>query len=109
MTHPLLGCGVGMFPYQSGVLLLGYDAHSTLMTVAAETGLCGLLLMAWMVAAVLVPLFRRRHQPAAYGLWLGLIGLCVSGLTMSLHLESFAWFWFGCALGILHRDRESRR
>jgi hypothetical protein len=64
--HPLAGVGVGGFKhaYASVAHLRGKEpkaaaSHTTPVTVAAETGLVGLLLFAWLVVAALVTTFRR--------------------------------------------------
>ena len=64
--HPVLGVGVGGFrrAYSDLAHLKGKEpkaaaSHTTPVTVAAETGVPGLLLFAWLVAAALFIAFRR--------------------------------------------------
>jgi O-antigen ligase len=64
--HPVVGVGVGGFRHAYAELahLPGKEpraaaSHTTPITVAAETGLPGLLLLAWLVVASLAVAFRR--------------------------------------------------
>jgi O-antigen ligase len=64
--HPVVGVGVGGFRHAYAELahLPGKEpraaaSHTTPITVAAETGLPGLLLLAWLVVAALAVAFRR--------------------------------------------------
>jgi O-antigen ligase len=64
--HPVLGVGVGGFrrAYADLAHLHGKEpkaaaSHTTPVTVAAETGLPGLVLFAWLVAVALYAAFRR--------------------------------------------------
>jgi len=64
--HPLIGVGVGGFrrAYSDLAHLRGKEpkaaaSHTTPVTVAAELGLPGLLLFAWLVAVALYTAFRR--------------------------------------------------
>src|SRR5439155_821021 len=66
--HPVAGVGVGGFrrAYAEVAHLRGKEpkaaaSHTTPVTVAAETGLPGLLLFAWLVAAALRVAFRRHR------------------------------------------------
>jgi hypothetical protein len=79
--HPAAGVGVGGFrrAYADLAHLRGKEpkaaaSHTTPVTVAAETGLPGLLLFAWLVAAALRVAFRRlgRDVDGAARLALGL-------------------------------------
>jgi hypothetical protein len=64
--HPVIGVGVGGFrrAYAEVAHLKGKEpkaaaSHTTPITVAAESGLPGLLLFAWLVGATLLAAFRR--------------------------------------------------
>jgi O-antigen ligase len=66
LHHPLDGVGVGGFKhaYAERVHLKGREpkkaaSHNTVVTVAAETGLPGLVLLVWLVAAALFVTVRR--------------------------------------------------
>jgi hypothetical protein len=66
LHHPVLGVGVGGFrrAYADLAHLRGKEpkaaaSHTTPITVAAETGVPGLLLLAWLVLAGLLLAFRR--------------------------------------------------
>jgi len=66
LHHPILGVGVGGFrrAYAEVAHLKGKEpkaaaSHTTPITVAAETGVPGLVLLLWLVATALVLAFRR--------------------------------------------------
>ena len=66
LHHPLIGVGVGGFKraYADLAHLRGKDpkaaaSHTTPITVAAETGLPGLVLLLWLAGAALLVAFRR--------------------------------------------------
>jgi O-antigen ligase len=68
-AHPVRGVGVGGFKraYADRVHLKGKDpkkaaSHDTPVTVAAETGLPGLALFAWLLVAVFRQAFRRAGR-----------------------------------------------
>jgi O-antigen ligase len=68
-AHPVRGVGVGGFKraYADRVHLKGKDpkkaaSHDTPVTVAAETGLPGLALFAWLLVAVFRQAFRRSGR-----------------------------------------------
>jgi O-antigen ligase len=69
LHHPVLGVGVGGFKraYADLAHLKGKDpkaaaSHTTPITVAAETGLPGLLVFLWLVATALLLAFRRLQR-----------------------------------------------
>jgi len=72
VAHPGTGVGVGGFKraYARRVHLKGKEpktaaSHDTPVTVAAETGVIGLVLFVWLIAAVLVDGFRRVDRSFA--------------------------------------------
>ncbi len=72
--HPVFGVGTGGFKhaYAERTGLRGADpkkaaSHSTPVTVAAETGIPGLALLAWLGFASLVAAYRARGRSAAGG------------------------------------------
>jgi O-antigen ligase len=80
--HPVVGVGVGGFKHAYAELthLKGQEpnaaaSHTTPVTVAAETGLPGLLLYVWLLVAALGLAFRRfaRDLPGLAALTFGLI------------------------------------
>ena len=80
--HPLAGVGVGGFKraYADLTHLKGREpkaaaSHDTPVTVAAETGLPGLLLFGWLLAAGLLLAFRRfaRDLPGLAALTFGIV------------------------------------
>jgi len=83
LDHPVTGVGTGSFKraYAERTGLKGEEpkkaaSHSTPVTVAAEAGLPGLALLAWLGAAALFAAFGARRAPAA-----GRVAL-VAGLTL---------------------------
>jgi putative inorganic carbon (hco3(-)) transporter len=70
--HPVLGVGTGSFKraYAERTGLKGEEpkkaaSHSTPVTVVAETGVLGLVLLSWLGLASLWPAFRARGRTAA--------------------------------------------
>jgi hypothetical protein len=70
-------------------------SHNTPVTVAAETGLVGLGLFAWLMVAVLARAFRRRGQTALVA-GLGLAAILVHSLFYNAFFEDpMTWALFG--------------
>jgi putative inorganic carbon (HCO3(-)) transporter len=71
--HPVLGVGIGGFKEAYAERVTRREAarttasHTTPVTVAAETGLVGLVIFAWFVAAGLYLVFRRVDTSSAAG------------------------------------------
>jgi O-antigen ligase len=97
--HPVLGVGLGCFNQaiaRYAPELAGRDAHNTYLSVAAETGLPGLLLWLGLVGSVLAHARRRRArleaddgtiqavwiQRAVVGFLIAAIFASYSGITM---------------------------
>jgi putative inorganic carbon (HCO3(-)) transporter len=117
--HPVAGVGTGSFKraYADRTGLPGREpkraaSHSTPVTVAAETGLPGLALLAWLGAAALWAAFRVRSRSDA-----GRLGV-VAGLTLgaiavhslfynALFEDPTMWALLGLvALAVAQRARE---
>jgi putative inorganic carbon (hco3(-)) transporter len=100
--HPVLGVGVGGFKraYADRVHLKGKDpkkaaSHNTPVTVAAETGLVGLGLFAWLLVATLRHAWRRRGQTALVA-GLGIAAILVHSFFYNAFFEDpMAWALFG--------------
>jgi O-antigen ligase len=88
LDHPVIGVGVAGFKraYAERTHLKGAEpkaaaSHDTPVTVAAETGLPGLALLAWLLAAGLVAAFRRARSgfvaraSAAFGIMVAAIAV----------------------------------
>jgi O-antigen ligase len=82
VNHPVVGVGVGGFKrsYAELTHLKGREpkaaaSHNTPVTVAAETGIPGLLLFGWLLGAGLLLAFRRfaRDLPGLTALTCGLV------------------------------------
>ncbi len=103
LHHPVLGVGVGGFKraYADLVHLRGKDpkaaaSHTTPITVAAESGLPGLLLFAWLVGAALLVAFRRLGRDtdgtARLAFGLALVAILVHSLFYNALFED-PTFW----------------
>jgi O-antigen ligase len=100
--HPVLGVGVGGFKraYADRVHLKGKDpkkaaSHNTPVTVAAETGIVGLGLFAWLLVATLREAWRRRGQ-AALVAGIGIAAILVHSLFYNAFFEDpMTWALFG--------------
>lgn len=118
VDHPVAGVGVGSFKraYAERTGLRGRNpkkaaSHSTPVTVAAETGFPGLLLLLWFVGATLVAALRRSAAtPAgraslAVGLTLGAIA--VHSLFYNAFFEDpMAWALTGLVAVVAARRSE---
>ena len=109
--HPVIGVGVGGFKHAYGVLahLHGREpkaaaSHTTPITVAAETGFPGLLLLLWLVGAALVVAFRRLRRgfdgAARLAFGLALVVILVHCLFYNALLED-PTFWGLLALVVV--------
>jgi putative inorganic carbon (HCO3(-)) transporter len=92
--HPVLGVGVGGFKraYADRVKLKGKDpkkaaSHNTPVTVAAETGLVGLGLYAWLLAVLLLQAFRAPRSPLRAIAGLGISAIFVHSLFYNAFFE----------------------
>jgi O-antigen ligase len=117
--HPVLGVGVGGFrhAYAKQVGLRGREpksaaSHDTPVTVAAETGLPGLLLFGWVVATGLSITLRRVPRSfagrASLVFGLGFAAIAVHSLFYNAFFED-PMTWGLLALGALafrQRERE---
>ena len=117
--HPVLGVGTGSFKraYAERTGLRGEEpkkaaSHSTPVTVVAETGIPGLLLLAWLGLASLWPAFLARGRSPAgraalvAGLTLGAIAVH-SLFYNALFEDPTTWALIGlAALAVAERTRE---
>jgi O-antigen ligase/polysaccharide polymerase Wzy-like membrane protein len=96
--HPVVGVGVGGFKHAYAALahLKGQEpkaaaSHTTPVTVAAETGIVGLALFAWLVVAALGTAFRRLgpgfEGTARLGFGLALVAILVHCLFYNALFE----------------------
>jgi hypothetical protein len=109
--HPVIGVGVGGFrrAYSDLAHLRGKEpkaaaSHTTPVTVAAELGLPGLLLFAWLVAVALYTAFRRivptLDGAARLAFGLALVAILVHCLFYNALFEDPA-FWALLALVVV--------
>jgi putative inorganic carbon (HCO3(-)) transporter len=122
VSHPLEGVGLGSFKraYADRLGLRGRDpkkaaSHNTPVTVAAETGFPGLLLLAWLLAAALVAPFRRV-SPTFEGRACLVFGLAIAAVAVhslfynALFEDPMFWGLLGlAALGARSFDRRAAR
>src|SRR5207237_3900748 len=113
LHHPVVGVGVGSFrrAYAERLHIPGKEpksaaSHDTPVTVAAETGLPGLGLMAWLWAVALVmPLSRRATASHIVGV--ALVAIAVHSLFYNAFFEDpMAWGLFGLAAALAARPDE---
>jgi O-antigen ligase len=116
--NPVVGVGIGSFKqaYADRTGLRGREprkaaSHSTPVTVAAETGLLGLLLLGWLGAVALAGTLLGSHRgdagraSLAVGLTLGAIGVH-SLFYNALFEDPITWALLGLAALTIARRRE---
>jgi O-antigen ligase len=127
--HFAVGVGIGGFPdaffanqFRSGLVIHSIGrpivAHNIFLSVAAETGLVGLILWIGLAAVVFWALFRAARWPfnrdvrsLARGYMFGLAGFFVSALFLSAEVDKWLWLTIGLSvvltrLTMLHSRRE---
>ena len=118
LHHPLLGVGTGSFAAayarETGKPTKLAASHDAPITVAAETGLPGLVLLCWLLALVFTVPFRANRGETASGrarlaLGLGLVAIVVHSLFYNALLED-PLFWGLIALSaVALREPERER
>jgi O-Antigen ligase len=109
LDHPVVGVGAGGFrrAYADRVGLKGREpkaaaSHDTPVTVAAETGIVGIALFAWLLAAAAIATMRRWTSGpigwARLAFGLGLLAIVVHSLFYNALFED-PLFWGLLALG----------
>jgi O-antigen ligase len=116
--HPLVGVGTGSFAAayaeETGKPTKLAASHDAPITVAAETGLPGLVLLCWLLALALTLPFRANRGETATGrarlaLGLGLVAIIVHSLFYNALLED-PLFWGLIALStVALREPEPER
>jgi O-antigen ligase len=105
-AHPLTGVGIGGFKraYAERVKFKGKDpkkaaSHTTPVTVAAETGLVGLVVYVLAVGACLLEAFRRRGRTLPLVAGLGILAIFCHSLFYNAFFEDpMTWALFGLAM-----------
>jgi hypothetical protein len=91
LAHPLLGSGVGTSPgWYHGA---PFDAHLTLLNIAATMGLPALA--AFVCLHVL--LWRSRRHPIDLATWSGIAGMALDGLASDIEDFRHLWVLLGLA------------
>ena len=106
VRHPAAGVGVGGFKraYAERVHLKGKEpktaaSHTTPVTVAAETGVIGLALYAWLVVAILLEALRRWSHFLPLTAGVGILAiLCHSFFYNAFFEDPMTWGLFGLAV-----------
>lgn len=113
--HPLTGVGLGSYGEHAGQPRLVSSAHSTVLTVAAELGLPGVLLL---IAAVSVTAYGSIHsvlkrpafaRPIGAGLAAAFIGLVTANVFYEVWMDDFQWVLFGLVIAALKPVRIPER
>jgi O-antigen ligase len=118
VAHPVIGVGVGGFKhaYAERLHLRGKApkvaaSHDAPVTVAAETGIVGLVLATWLAFGVLLAAFRRVDRSfrgrasLAFGLAIAAI-LCHSLFYNDFFEDPMTWMLFGLVALAAPRDGE---
>jgi O-Antigen ligase len=109
-AHPLIGVGIGGQPRASKELADSdrptptFVSHTTPLTVAAELGLVGLALYAWLLVggARLIAAVHRLDRPLGLALGAAFLALFVHALSYSGFLEDpLTWVVLAVAAGYL--------
>jgi hypothetical protein len=89
--HPLFGTGLGTSPgAYHGV---PFDAHLTLVNIAATLGLPALMAFTALMASI----WRRRRRPTDLAVWGGLTGLAIDSLGQDIEDFRHLWVLIGLA------------
>lgn len=106
-AHPLTGVGLGSYGEHAGQPRLVSSAHSTVLTVAAELGLPGVLLL---ISAVSITAYGSIRsvlkrpalaRPVGAGLAAAFIGLAAANSFYEVWMDDFQWVLFGLVLAAL--------
>jgi hypothetical protein len=90
-AHPLWGSGLGTSPgFHRG---MPFDAHLTLLNIAATMGLPAMLAF----VSVVVLVWRNRSRPTELALWGGMAGLALDSLAADIEEFRHVWVLFGLA------------
>ncbi len=109
-AHPLLGTGPGTFlrvysrakPPTAEMTRL---VHNDYLQQATDSGWVGAILFAGLVVGTLGTGYRKDLGSAAFGVWLGILGMsCQSLVEFGLYIPGLAWPWF-VGLGYFSRGR----
>jgi O-antigen ligase len=106
VSHPVTGVGIGGFKraYAERVNFKGKDpkkaaSHTTPVTVAAETGVVGLVLYVLAVGAFLLEAFQRRGRTLPLVAGLGILAVFCHSLFYNAFFEDpMTWALFGLAV-----------
>jgi O-Antigen ligase len=115
-THPVTGIGVSDFGRQLHEGSRTSGAHSSYLTVAAELGLPGLILLVTGLSLTLarlarsVSVFPRSvHRWLLVGMLLTYVGFASASLFYDLWWDDFHWVFLGLVLGLTLAPQPSKR
>jgi len=107
VAHPVLGVGPGNFPREFPRYATGprrdvettSDPHSVYVGILAELGFTGALVLAAILIAAAVAVWRRRawlrSHPELTATAAGLVAVCAIGLTWDMHVQRVFWLAVG--------------
>ncbi|MBU0609697.1 MAG: O-antigen ligase family protein, partial [Armatimonadetes bacterium] len=107
--HPL---GIGLYNTVVAETGIGGFSHNSLLQIAADMGVPGLIAYGWLFLVTLREIMRFAHG-SRYSVWLVALGLGMasvyySGLTISVYYdEILALMWALVAAGVALAERES--
>jgi hypothetical protein len=102
--HPITGVGLGDYGRHAGQPALVSSAHSTFLTVSAELGVVGLLLLLAAIGTTSFAAVRSVRREALRGrlllagLTAAFIGLAVANVLYEVWMDDFQWVLFGLLL-----------
>lgn len=104
--HPLIGVGLGDYGRHAGQPTLISSSHSTFLTVAAELGAPGMLLLLGAIITAIVPAVagtRRAVLPdraVLAGLTASYTALAAANILYEVWMDDFQWVLFGLLLAL---------
>lgn len=113
--HPLSGVGLGGYGRYVGQPLIISSAHSTFLTVAAELGILGVVLLLGAITITLIgAISSTRRAPARDRAILGgfaaaYVGIAVANAIYEVWMDDFQWVLFGLVIALTTQPRVALR
>lgn len=115
LDHPVIGVGIGQFRTASGGYV-SWDveniAHSTHLSLLAETGVLGYLLVMGLPLSIMYRLVKcartPSHSAAATWLLVGVGGSLAVAFTLNIENSRPLWAFLGLCMGYIVAAREPR-
>ena len=105
-AHPLIGVGIGSYGSKAGQPTLASNAHSTLLTVGAEEGLPGFLLLLGVMVLTSYGGVRAlsrlglSERIAVAGLPAAYLALALANMLYDIWTDDFQWMLFALVLAV---------